>query len=413
MKLYKMVSKDVIRRKRRVLYAALGIVIGTMTVVGILTIAAAGQEKVYSQLEKYGPNLTIIPAISNLDMKVGDLSLGTVTVGDNYISQDKLPDIRTIADGEIRKALKITDEGNIATFAPKLFTNTKLNDTSIMVVGIDPQEEIKVKTWWRISTGEKPKDMNQKMDQANIPQTLDLADNEVIAGSTVAELLKLNKGDTITFGDNDFKLAGILEPTGATDDYQIFMPLKISQKIFGKEGKISSVDIRALCNACPVEQIADEVNKSITGVRAVAVKQVAATEMGMVDKLNKLMMSLAGITLAIGLFGVINTMQASVHERIKDIGIMRAVGASRNQVIRVFIYEAVFIGIIGGIAGYIAGSALAYLIGPAIFEGVSISLVPAYFGLAIGLAILVSVIAAIYPAYSASRIRVADSFRSL
>ncbi|OGO15367.1 MAG: hypothetical protein A2Z02_06570, partial [Chloroflexi bacterium RBG_16_48_7] len=352
MKLYEMVTKDVIRRKRRVLYAALGIVIGTMTVVGILTIAFAGQQKVYSQLEKYGPNLTIIPAISNLDMKVGDLSLGMVTVGENYISEDKLPDIRTIADGEIKKALKITDEGNIATFAPKLFTNTKLNDTSIMVVGIDPQEEIKVKTWWRINTGEKPKNMDQQMDQANIPQTLNLADDEVIAGSTVAELLKLNKGDTITFGTNDFKLAGILEATGANDDYQIFMPLKTSQKIFGKEGKVSSVDIRALCNACPVEQIADEVNKSITGVRAVAVKQVAATEMGMVDKMNKFMLALAGITLAIGLFGVINTMQASVHERVKDIGIMRAVGAARNQVIKVFIYEAIVIGVLGGIFGY-------------------------------------------------------------
>jgi len=412
MKLYKMVTKDIIRRKRRVLYAALGIVIGTMTVVGILTVALAGQEKVYNQLEKYGPNLTVIPAISNLDMKVGDLSMGTVTVGENYISEDKLPAIRTIADSEIRQTLNLTDEGNIATLAPKLYTSTKLNNTSIMVVGIDPEEEIKVKTWWRIDTGEKT-DMETEMKNAGMPGTLNLEADQIIVGATAAELLNLKQGDTVTFGTSDFKIAGILEATGANDDYQIFMPLKSAQKTFGKDGKISSLDIRALCNSCPVEQIADEVNKSILGVRAVAVKQVAATEMGMVDKMNRFMMALAGITLAIGLFGVINTMQASVHERIKDIGIMRAVGASRNQIIRVFIYEAIFIGIVGGLFGYIAGTLLAYLIGPVIFEGVSISLVPAYFGLALGIAIIVSVIAAIYPAYSASRIKVADSFRSL
>src|SRR4030043_860517 len=106
MKLYRIVAKDVVRRKKRVLYAALGVVIGTMTVVGILTIALAGQERITAQLEKYGPNLSVVPAISNLDMKLGDLSLGTLTVGENYISMDKLPRIREIADAEIREGFK-------------------------------------------------------------------------------------------------------------------------------------------------------------------------------------------------------------------------------------------------------------------------------------------------------------------
>ena len=65
---------------------------------------------------------------------------------------------------------------------------------------------------------------------------------------------------------------------------------------------ISTIDIRALCNGCPVELIADAINKDITGVRAVAVKQVAATEMGMLDKINKLMLALGGITLIVGMF---------------------------------------------------------------------------------------------------------------
>jgi len=103
MKLYQIVVKDVLRRKRRVLYAALGVVIGTMTVIGILTIAFAGEARIYNQLEKYGPNLTVIPAISNLDMRLGDLSLGTLTVRENYISEKVLSDIRQIADSEIRQ----------------------------------------------------------------------------------------------------------------------------------------------------------------------------------------------------------------------------------------------------------------------------------------------------------------------
>jgi len=396
MKLYQIVAKDIIRRKKRVLYAALGVVIGTMTVVGILTIAVAGEARIYNQLEKYGPNLTVVPAISNLDMKLGDLSLGTVTVGENYISQDKLPQIRQIADGNIRRELKIEDEGDIATIAPKLYLNTKVEGISVMLVGIDPQEESRIKTWWRVQEGS----FLERQDQ-------------VLVGSIAADLLKLGIGDKIAINGSDIYVAGILEEVGSSDDYQVFIPLETLQESFNKQGLISSIDIRALCNACPVEMIADGLNQSIPGIRAVAVKQVAASEMGMMEKVNTFMLALAGITLLVGLFGVVNTMVASVHERIKDIGIMRAVGASRNQIIKIFIYESIIVGIIGGIFGYLVGTLLAYAIGPIIFEGTTIAFVPSYFPLSLALATVIAVIASIYPAFRASRIKVADSFRSL
>jgi len=396
MKLYQMVAKDVMRRKRRVLYAALGVVIGTMTVVGILTIALAGEAKIYDQLEKYGPNLTVIPAISNLDVQLGDMSLGTLTVGENYIPEEKLLEIRQIADGEIREALGIEDEGDIATLAPKLYVNTEVGGVSVMVVGVDPEEESKIKTWWIIQEGEYLNGAEQ-----------------ALVGAVAAELLELNTGDQITLNGTDITVTGILEETGSNEDYQIFVPIGTLQRAFDKGGLVSSIDIRALCNACPVETIADGINQSIPGVRAIAVKQVAAAEMGMMERINTFMLALAGITLAVGLFGVVNTMMASVHERIRDIGIMRAVGASRNQIIKLFIYEAIIIGIVGGIFGYVAGTLLAYAIGPLIFEGAAISYVPQYFLISLVLATLIAVVATVYPAFRATRIKVADSFRSL
>ncbi len=396
MKLYQIVVKDVLRRKRRVLYAAMGVVVGTMTVIGILTIALAGEARIYNQLEKYGPNLTVIPAISNLDMRLGDLSLGTLTVGENFIPEKTLPAIRQIADGEIREALGIKDEGNIATIAPKLYINTELKGISVMVVGVDPQEEWKIKTWWRIREG----------------AYLEHAD-QALVGPVAAELLGLNIGDKIALNGNDVTVAGILDESGSSDDYQVFVPLKTLQKAFDKEGLVSSIDIRALCIACPVEVIADGINRSTPGVRAVAVKQVAAAEMDMMDKVNKFMLALAGITLVVGIFAVINTMMASVNERIKDIGIMRAVGASRNQIIKIFVYEAVIIGIVGGIFGYITGTLLAYVAGPLIFEGTAITYIPLYLPLSLALATFIAVVATVYPAFQATRIKVADSFRSL
>jgi putative ABC transport system permease protein len=384
------------RRKKRVLFAALGIAIGTMTVIGVLTIALAGQTKIYNELEKYGPNLAVMPAISSVDTHLGDLSLGTLAVGENYIPEEKLPEIRQIADGEIRKALDITDEGDIATLAPKLYIKTEVKGTSMMVVGVESEEERKIKTWWKIGEG----------------QYLEGSD-QALVGAQAAKLLALNTGDAVDLNGSTVTVTGILEDTGSNDDYQIFVLLETLQKAYGKEGLVSSIDIRALCNACPVEIIANAINQNITGVRAIAVKQVAEAEMGIMERMNRFMYALGGITLAVGLFGVINTMMSSVNERIKDIGIMRAVGASRNQIMRVFIYEAVIMGIVGGILGYLVGTLLAYVIGPIVFEGANINFVLKYLPLSLALAILVSVIATLYPALRAARVRVADSFRSL
>ena len=396
MKLYQVVVKDIMRRKKRVLYASLGVVIGVATIVAVLTIALAGQTNIYGQLEKYGANLIVMPAISDIDIGLGGLSLGTLAVGDNYIFEDKLSEIRQISDGKIREALGIEDEGDIATIAPKLYMNTKVNGTFVIVVGVDPQEERQLKTWWKVSQGKYLE-----------------AQDEALVGAIAAELLRFNVGDKITLNGGEVTITGILEETGSNEDYQVFVPLETAQQAFDKEGLVSSIDIRALCNACPTSEIASAINENMPGVRAVAVKQIAETEMGMLEKVSKLLLALAAITLAVGCFGVVNTMTTSVHERIKDIGIMKAVGASRNQVIKIFFYEAIIVGVAGGLLGYVAGTLLAYIIGPLIFGGVAVTYVPQYFLPSLALATLIAVIASVYPAFRASKIKVADSFRSL
>lgn len=396
MSLHLLVFKDILRRKKRVFYAGLGIAVATMTVVGILTMATAGQARIVAQLEKYGANLSIIPSISNLDLTLGDLSLGSLTVGENYIPEATLPEIRRIVDGEIRQSLGIQDAVDIATISPHLYVNTPVEGVSVLAVGIEPVAARAIKTWWQIETGEFLQDGNQ-----------------AVIGHKMAQLLKLDVGDEIHLNQTRVNVSGVLVETGSSDDYQMFVPIHTLQSAFDKTGQISSIDVRALCNACPVEVIADSLNRNIAGLRAVAVKQVAENEMGVMDKMNTLMLALAGITLVIGAFGVVNTMMTSVHERVKDIGIMRAVGASRGQIIRVFIYEAIVIGILGGLIGYLAGTGMAYGAGPLVFEGSKISYIPLYLPLALALAIIVAVVATSYPAFRATTIKVSDSFRSL
>jgi putative ABC transport system permease protein len=395
-KLHQLVLRDVASRKKRVLYATIGVVVASMTVVGILSIALSGRSRIYSQLEKYGANLSLLPATQNLDTQLGDITLGSLTIGENFIREDKLPRIREITDGKIREALKVEDAGEIATIAPQLLAQTEVNGTGVIAAGIDPAAEARIKSWWQIERGKYLENGDQAM-----------------LGSTASEVLKLNVGDTIRLRGADLTVTGVLALTGSGDDYRVFVPLKTAQKIFQKEGLLSTIDIRALCNACPVEIIADAINNDISGIRAVAVKQVADTEMGMLEKINKLMLALGGVTLLVGGFGVVPTLMASVHERIRDIGIMKAVGASGRQIVTAFIYEAIIIGIVGGIIGYGAGTVLARIVGPLLFDGTTISIVPVYLPLSIGLAVLIAVLATLYPAYHATKIRIADCFRAV
>ncbi len=396
MKLYKVVAKEIVRRRRRALYTALGVASGVAAFVAVLTIAHAGEAMILEELDKYGPNLMVMPAINNVDMQLGGLSLGTLAVGDNYIDEDRLPEIREITDEAIREELSLDDEGDIAAIAPKLYVNTEVKGISVMVVGFDPESEWIIKSWWTVSDGKYPENQN-----------------EAILGARASEILDVDSGDSILVVGQQVTVSGILSETGSNDDYQIFVPLATVQSAFGKEGLISSVDIRALCSGCPVEVIANSINNNIPGVRAVAVKQIAETEMNLMGNINRFMLALAGITLVVGSFGVVNTVMSSVYQRLRDIGIMKAVGASRGQIVRMFLYEAIVIGIIGGILGFILGTILSYLIGPLIFKGLDVSYAPQYLLLALGLAILVSIVASVYPAYRASNINVSDSFRSL
>ena len=198
MRLYEIVVKDIRRRKKRVLYASLGVVVGIATIIAVLTIALAGQTNIYGQLEKYGANLMVMPAISDIDIGLGGLSLGTLAIGENYISEEKLPEIRQIADGMIREALDIEDDGDIVTIAPKLYMNTKVNGTSVIIVGVAPREERLLKTWWRVSQG----------------AYLETPD-EALVGAVAAELLRFNVGDEITLNGTGLTIAGILEETGS------------------------------------------------------------------------------------------------------------------------------------------------------------------------------------------------------
>jgi len=380
------------------MYTSLGIIIGIATFVAIITVAQAGQDKIYSELDKYGPNMVIVPAITDVGMKVGTMNLGRVSVGENYINESLIPVIQKTSDDMIRHSLNIRDEGDIVTIAPKLYQNVNVNGMEVMLVGIIPEKEILIKSWWEIDEGAYFENIDS---------------NEVILGARISEILGLKTGDKIDLGPFKGTIKGTLKETGSQEDYQIFANLKAVQTVFNKEGKVSALDVRALCLACPVEEISGKLNQEILGIRAIAVKQIAKSEMSMMQKINNFMFALAVLTLLVSSLVVVNTMLTSVHERKKDIGIMRVVGASRWQIFSVFLVEAMVISLIGGTIGFFAGSLGALITGPLIFEEISVRVIPEFLIASLGLSAIISITTSLYPSYRASRVKIADVLKSL
>jgi len=395
MNLLSLVGKDISRRKRRVAPVALGVAVGIMAVIGTLTVANAGEVRLRAELEKYGPNLSIRPATGSLAMQMGSLNLGAVVVGDNYIPQDVLSDVQRIADESIRMEMGLNDDGTIATVAPRLYVPTVVEEVQVTLAGVMPVEERAIRSWWTFTDG------------AHLE-----SDDDVVAGSLAADALGLKAGAVVELDGRQFTVSGLLKESGANDDYLLFASLPTVQTLYDREGYVSTVDVRALCTACPVEMIADSLNGALPGIHAVAVRQVAEAEMRVQDRLRTMMLSLAAVTLVVGLLGVASALSAMVTERTKDIGIMRAVGASRAQIVRVLLYEAIVFGVLGGVFGYLGGLALAAVIGPIVFDGMRVVPVASHIPLAIALAVAVSLLASLRPSLSAARTRVADAMRS-
>jgi len=113
--------------------------------------------------------------------------------------------------------------------------------------------------------------------------------------------------------------------------------------------------------------------------------------------------------------GIVNSMLMSVTERYKEIGTIKCLGATDGAVLEIFLIEALLLGIIGGIVGAVVGWVAAitiyYLQGTNVFFEGAILAYSRIIGMAIGIAVLISIAAAAYPAYYAAKLKPAEALR--
>lgn len=368
-----LVLKNLSRRKWRSILNTVGLILAVAVIVSTFTISRSMELRIGDEVEKYGPNIVVKPDASSVDIPYGSVVVGRSTFPEEYV--DALATIENSA--------------NLRVVSPKLFGQAQVGGQPLLVIGVFLEEENKLKLWWEIE-GLLPSDDSQ----------------DALLGSEIASILGSEVGSKLEIGDETFTVSGILAETGSNDDYAAFLPLQAAQSLLGREGEISLIDVGALCIDCPIEEISRQITEALPEARAAPVMQAVETRMKVVEQATRFSLLLATVVLVAGGAGVMNTMVASIHERRREIGVFMSLGADDNYLYKIFLFESLILGAVGGILGSGLGLVSSMLLGP-LALGVPIRIVdvPTFIvPLSIILSISACLVASLYPTWRATKI---------
>jgi putative ABC transport system permease protein len=374
------------RRKGKVFFLILGLTIGITTVVTLISITRMMNEDISKKLDEFGANILIIPRSEDLAISYGGMSIGAVAT-----------DTQTLKDSDIPRIRQIEVRENISSISPKLIGVVEIEGKKVSLVGVHFGEELRLKKWWKIH-GAEPKN----------PE-------EVLLGNEVAVRLFKSTGDTLPINGKAMKIAGVLDETGSQDDFLIFCDLISVQEAIKKPGALSLIEVSAFCNSCPIEEIVRQISKELPHAKVTAIKQTLQTKMEAIDHFKKFSAGISIVVLLIGGMIVFTNMMASVNERKREIGIFRAIGFRKTHVVRIIFLEAVIVGLIAGVIGYILGLGASQIIGPMItgMKGGKLFIDPFLAMGAILLSALIGIVSSSYPAIHASKMDPTTALRAL
>ena len=385
MKLHNISFNNLKRRKGKMIFLVLGLFIGIATIVTLLSITESMSRDIEDRLDQYGANIVMVPRSDNLNLSYGGITMGGVNYQTIEFDEEKIPEIRTIENSK-----------NIGLVAPKVLGAAKVRGKDVLLMGVNFETEMQLKNWWQFE-GAPP-----------------AAHNELLIGSQTAVTYDLAVGDTLDIKGDDYTVTAILKPTGSSEDGIIVGDLHTFQNILGKEGKVSMVEIQAFCRDCPITELTLQISEKFPEAKVTGLRQAMMSKMQTVEMFKTFSYGIAVLVIFIGSLLVFVTMMGSVNERTREIGIFRAIGFRRGHVMQIILLEAMVVGLIGGLLGYLGGNAIAWVSLPLVvksssFAGLNYNLG----GVSLLLAVALSLIASLYPAQKASKLDPSEALRAL
>ncbi len=382
------------QHRMRALLTMLGIIVGVFTVMLTLSIGAGARLAIEEQINSLGSNLIVLN--SGPPPSQGHQAI-YLYPADAHAILETVPKSSAVAPQQ-------------ETRLPVQFGSVQLSSNFVMGVTAS-------------YTSVRGADLLN--GRFILPKDDDQIAKVAVLGSAVEQyLFGMNDavGRRILINNVDFEVVGALKPKGdslglgpgmSTDD-RIFIPLSALQKRL-----LGTTDLRLIAVAArtqaDIPAVAEAIRKLMdrrhpgNSFEIKTQTELLQTSDSVSGIVNLLLISLAGVSLLVGGIGIANIMLVSVTERTREIGIRRALGATRRNVQRQFLIESIVLSGLGGGTGVLLGTTVPLAIGFALHWHVPI--LPQGIMLAFSAATLVGIISGLYPARRASKLDIVEALR--
>jgi len=347
----KYVIKSIKHTNLRSWLTMIGIFVGILAIVVLIGLADGLKKDITGELSKFGSNSLVITP-SNVEGGLTQMSAFSAHKGKLF-------------DNDYEKIKKIGGIDYISRIIMgKTTMNYKGESKVISLYGVEPE-------------------LFQHTVQLDVEKGRFLSENEqgvVILGNDVANEVynkKIMLNTNLLIANKSYKVVGIIKKTGNSffnPDNLVFIDYKDSKDIFRDilaKNEINAIRL-TVSDKVDVKEITQEVedvllashkvnedDKDFTIITSDYINEKVG---GITNMLTLFLGAVAGVSLIVGGIGITNTMFMNVIERTKEIGVLKSLGAKKNEIIEIFVVESTLLGIVGGFLGVVVGGILLFII---------------------------------------------------
>jgi len=401
---FNLAYKNIKERMSRSILTLLGIAIGIMAIISLMGIGEGMNVAVEGELSSLSDTIIV-----NVGGGFSMFSFGQLEDTGEYLTERDITDLERIP-GVKEVNTQLTGMASLS------FNNGDGNSVMITVTGMDIESMNLQYGLDDLAEG----DLLDIGDQSKILIGYDIAydyfDNDISIGSRV----KIN--------GKKFFVNGIFSKQGmggvSTNDDLVLLASRDFQKATG-ESNIYSATV-TVYNVNEVEPIASEIERVINEnhgeedfASVTSMSSILDSIQSIMGILQTVLIAIASIALVVASIGIMNTMLTSVMERTREIGIMKAIGATNKDIMSIFIIEGLLLSIVGGVSGIIIGifgsrgvAVLLSNMGPGM-GGTPLEPVITFMAIALGLSVsmIVGILSSLYPAWKAARMSPIEAVR--